>query len=328
MLKKNAGAPRGFIEALLQLPMPPMINVDDVPTNAKFGIIQRIIMRLVIFIIVIILALLGISHYKNSFIAKELTKELDKNPAITQKEVTCSGFIKSDCTITEPKVNALVLSDSVTIEGIDPTVMPKEGEFKPIKLKIEAKGVRYSLWDFLKKNPLFGTNRDFFQKYGKKYDVDADFVALSDGKTVRSIDVVRLKADDKMLPFELSTKADSLDKELVLKHLDINLNLSKKREIFNDFITIAKKNGTLPPQMASKSNQEIISEISSMMLRNSTSIRALDEVTKALLDANSTSLSVKIDAKSDTPISKMLIPLVLSQGGALEEFFDIEVKAK
>ena len=42
MLKKNAGAPGGFVEALLQSPMSPMINTDDVPANANFGLILRI----------------------------------------------------------------------------------------------------------------------------------------------------------------------------------------------------------------------------------------------------------------------------------------------
>ncbi len=38
MLKENAGAPIGCIEALLQSPIPPMINADDMSANANFGI--------------------------------------------------------------------------------------------------------------------------------------------------------------------------------------------------------------------------------------------------------------------------------------------------
>ena len=38
MLKENAGAPVGCIEALIQSPIPPMINADDVSANAKFGL--------------------------------------------------------------------------------------------------------------------------------------------------------------------------------------------------------------------------------------------------------------------------------------------------
>ncbi len=37
MLKENAGIAGGYVEALLQSPMPPMINADDVSANAKFG---------------------------------------------------------------------------------------------------------------------------------------------------------------------------------------------------------------------------------------------------------------------------------------------------
>ena len=37
MLKENAGIAGGYVEALLQSPMPPMINANDVPANANFG---------------------------------------------------------------------------------------------------------------------------------------------------------------------------------------------------------------------------------------------------------------------------------------------------
>ena len=38
VLKENAGIAGGYVEALLQSPMPPMINADDVAANANFGI--------------------------------------------------------------------------------------------------------------------------------------------------------------------------------------------------------------------------------------------------------------------------------------------------
>ena len=37
VLKENTGIAGGYVEALLQSPMPPMINADDVSANANFG---------------------------------------------------------------------------------------------------------------------------------------------------------------------------------------------------------------------------------------------------------------------------------------------------
>ncbi len=287
-------------------------------------------MRLIVFVIFIVLALFGVSFYKNSFIAGELSKELDRHKEISYKDIHCRGFFKSDCEIKAPTFKGKALSDSIWIEGIDPTFIPKAGDYKPLRLRVEAKGVRYSLWELLKSNPLLRESEAFFKKYAKKYDIDADIVALTDGRNVKSLDIVDMLIKDEALPIDLKAKIDFRDKNggLVLKHFESDFDLSKKRDILNDIIDIAKKSDALAPQTAAKPNREIIEEITSMMIRSSSGIEALDEVIKALFDRKTSRLVVKVDAKSEEPIEKLLLPLVLSGGAMVEEFFDIEVSAR
>jgi hypothetical protein len=286
--------------------------------------------KLIILFTIIIASVFGLSYYKNKTISKEFSKQLSTMKNLEYKDIKCDGFLKSDCSISNPKFKGVLIADELIVSDIDPTIMPKQGEFLEIPLRIDLKNTKFSIWDALSKQESSPQMQKFLKKYSGDYDISSSLTLLSDGYSVKSLKILDLKADDKFLPFDLSGEVDGLDGAVILKDLDATFDFSKKRVMFNDFVDSMKECcvDDFPDRYKMMSKDELYSEFKENIKDIDLQIESLNDAISVLSDDKKHILHLSIKGKSDTPISKMLLPFLMGGTRVVDQFFDISVEAK
>jgi hypothetical protein len=286
--------------------------------------------KLIILFIILLGGAFGLSYYKNETISKEFSKQLSTMKNLEHKKIKCDGFLKSDCSISSPKFKGILIADEIKVLGIDPTIIPKQGEFVEIPLKIDLKNAKFSIWDALSKQESSPQMQKFLKKYSGDYDISASLALLSDGDSVKSLKIVDLKADDKFLPFDLRGEVDGLDGSVILKGLDATFDFSKKRVMFDDFVDSMRECciDDFPAEYKVMSKDELYVEFMKKIKSSDFRVPALNESLSILSDDKKKILHLAITGKSDTPLSKMLLPFLMGGTRVVDQFFDISVEAR
>ncbi|RUM66484.1 MAG: hypothetical protein DSZ06_03130 [Sulfurospirillum sp.] len=287
-------------------------------------------MKIFLALIVIIASLAGVSFYKNSLIEKELSKELRQNPKFAYSNLECSGFLKSDCKIKDPKIRSIELAKSITIKGIDPLNIPNEDEKKQIPVSIFVEGAKFSLWDFVVRKKSALNLKEFYKKHSGDYNISSDLILNVNQGKVEGLKLLSLKAKDRFLPYELSGELDGLDSALIVKKLHFNLDLSQKRALFDDFALSMREccSDQFPKEYQNKSNDELYEEFKAQLNQYQTTSKSIKEIVSALADENKKDLKFSADAKSSTPVKNMILSILILGPKALDKFYDIKVNAK
>jgi len=283
----------------------------------------------------------GLSYFKNDKIASVLRSKLDTVKAFKYDKITCDGFVKADCRIDGVAYMGKSLADSVTFGGIDPTVQFDVDNFKKIPLHAEVKGAKYSLFDIssMMKESVQTDLKDFFAKYTKDYDITIDALLATNGESVRSVEIVKLDAEDKITPFVVSGEVDKLDTFPVLKHFNAHFDFSKKREIFYDFLENMRAccQDKIPARYLKMSNEAIWNDVISQMtvalgenLHNQFNQDVETQFIKAmlvLLQDERNTLEVAVKSKKDIPLEQTVMQFFIQGPDAVKAAYDIQIKA-
>ncbi len=286
--------------------------------------------KVVVLLLIGIVGIFGLSYYKNELIKKELTKELDSIDLIGHKEIECSGLLKSDCTIYNPTLKRVLIADSVIINDLDPTAIPRDGEFKKIPVSLSLKGVKYSLWDLLAQKREASEVGNFLKKYKQDYNIKAKLLIDSDGERVRGIKVLNLKADDKLIPYALKGEVSGLDQALIIQALDLNFDFSNKRAIFDDFVASMRECciDDFPLKYKQMSNDELYDEFKHRLNEIDLGLPSLDQALLVISDDTKKDLSISIHSKSQTPISQVILPFFMLGPRVIDKYFDIKIEVR
>jgi len=298
--------------------------------------------KLLFFVFVLAAIAGGLSYYKNIMIEKEFAKQIDTISELSHGKIACSGFIDATCSIDTIVYQGHKLADRLTLEGIDPRVQFKEGEFITLPLHATIKNAQYSLFDIsnMLKEDIQANLKSFFSKYTKNYDINIDAKFVTDGKSVRDIEIVDLEAKDKITPYHLSGKIIHLDTFPILKRFHVNLDFTTKRIVFFDFLKamrsccidkfperylkmsdaqiwddmIAQTVGVLKINLKSQFNQSLEQDF----------MRAMIEI----LQDQKNFLNIDVKAKKDTPMEQTVMMFFIAGPDAVKEIYDIKVKAE
>jgi len=302
--------------------------------------------KILLFLLGLVLLLgagaVGLSYYKNDKIASEFSKKLDTVSNLSYASIACDGFVNADCTIKDIAYQGKMLADSVTLEGIDPRVQFKKGTFIKIPLSAKIKNAKFSLFDIssMMKNDIQVELKDFFTKYTKDYDIDIDATMTTDGESVRSVEIVKLDAKDKITPFILKAKVDKLDTFPALSNFHIAFDLSKKRVIFYDFLESMRQccSDKIPERYVTMKNEEIWND---MIERTSISLSAnvnnqfnqeietqFMKAILVLLNDEKNTLSIDAVSKKETALEQVVMMFFLAGPDAVKSIYDIKVSAK
>ena len=286
--------------------------------------------KLIIFLLIATAGVFGLSYYKNETISKEFAKQLDVMKELEHKEISCSGFLKSDCSIASPTFKGFLLADEIKISDIDPTIVPKQGEFVEIPLKIDLKNAKFSIWDALSKQESSPQMQKFLKKYSGDYDISSSLSVLSDGVGLKSLKILDLKADDKFLPFSLKGEVDGLDSSVILKKIDATFDFAKKRVMFDDFVDSMKECciDDFPPEYKDMSKDELYEKFIQKIKEVDLGVESLNSATSVLSDKDKKTLHFAINGKSDKPLKQMLLPFLMGGTRVVDQFFDIRVEAR
>ncbi len=297
-----------------------------------------------LFILTLLLAGLafGLSYFKNDKIASEFSKQIDTVSALSHGEVTCKGFINADCTIKDIVYQGLALADSLELKGIDPTMQFKEGVFTNIPLAAEIKNAKFSLFDIsnMFKDDVQVDLKNFFTKYTTNYDIHIEANLLTDGKSARAVDIIKLDAEDKITPFVLSGKVTQLDTFPILNSFKGSIDFSNKHAVFNDFMK--EMRGCclekIPARYAKMSDGEVWDDMiaqTSMMLEQSLKQQFNQDIETdmmkamlALLKDEKNTLYIDVNAKKETPLEQTVMMFFIAGPDAVKEVYDIKVEAK
>jgi hypothetical protein len=281
-------------------------------------------------LLLILASLLGLSYYKNSLIQKSLADEFKHYPQLRYSSIECSGFVKSDCKISNPEFRSLPLAKSITIKGIDPTDAPSQKKSKELNIHIFADGAKYSLWDLLVKKNAFMNMGGFYKKHSGDYNISANLLLGLKGENINSVKILSLRADDRFLPYKINGDLRGIGESLRLKSLYFSFDLSKKRELFDEYIDSLRECciENIPKEYQSMSNDEIYEQIKSKLKSFHTRPAPLDKIISALSNDDKKILGLHIKAKGDVPIQSMILPFLMLGPKAIERFYDIKVVAE
>jgi len=283
--------------------------------------------KFLIALLLVLASLFGLSYYKNSLLQKSLADELKHYPQLRYSTLECNGFIKSDCKIIKPKLKSLLLAKSITVKEIDLTDILSQEKSKELNTHIFVDGAKYSLWDLLANKNSFMNMGNFYKKHSGDYNISADLLLGLKEDKINSVKILSLKAEDRFFPYEINGELRGLGESLRLKRLYFRFDLSKKRELFDDYINSLKECciQTLPKKYQSMSNDEIYEEFHSSLKSFHTNLSSLNKIIHALSSEDKKILGLDINAKGDVPIQSMILPFLMLGPKAIERFYDIKV---
>ena len=285
----------------------------------------------------------GLSYFKNDKIASELTKHIDTISALKHGPLTCKGFVKADCTISDIVYQGLSLADSVTLKGIDPTVQPSEGDFVRLPLEAEIKNAKFSLFDIssMFKNDMQKELKNFFTKYTTDYDITIKANFLTDATTVKEVEIVELNAQDKLTPFILKGKVAQLDTFPILEGFTGAFDLSNKHVVFNDLMKEMRAccKDKIPERYRKMRDAEawddMISQTSKalkMNIKNNQFHQGLEidfmKAMLALLQDEKNTLELQVKSKKSVPLEQTVMMFFIAGPDAVKDVYDIKIKAK
>ena len=287
-------------------------------------------MKFFITFLLVLASLFGLSYYKNSVIQKTLDDELKHYPQVKYSDLECSGFIKSDCQIKDPKFKSYPLANSITIEGIDPTNIPSPNETKELSANIFVDGAKYSLWDLLAHNNPLLKMGGFYKKHSGDYNISSKFLFGVNGDRIDYVKILSLRADDRFLPYELNGELKVFGDSVKMKRLNLSLDLATKRELFDDYIDSIRKccKDEMPKEYQNMSNDEIYEQLKLKLKSFHTGLDSLNEIINALSDDDKKKLSLYVESKQDVSIKSMILPFLILGPKAIERFYDIRVEAR
>jgi len=298
--------------------------------------------KLPIFLLIVVAGTFGLSTFKNSKIADELTQQLAGISALKHGDISCEGFINADCTVGEISYQDILLADSVVLKGIDPTLQLKEGVFVSIPLEAKIINAKLSLFDItnMLKDDVQKELKNFFNKYTSDYDITVKANLYTDGTRLRDIDIISLDAEDKMTPFVLSGKISQLDTSPILKGFKGAFDFSKKRIVFYDFMKEMRMccPDKIPAQYVEMSDEEVwddmraqTSQFLKLNIKNQFNQSIETDLVKAMisiLQDEENTLKLELIAKKETPLEQTMMMFFISGFDAVKEVYDIRVEAK
>ena len=300
-------------------------------------------MKKLLFIAIILgVGAVGLSYFKNTKITSEFLKQIDKVTNLTHGKMTCTGFIKADCSLENIAYKGTLLADSMTLRGIDPMVQPTEGEFITLPLEATIHNAKFSLFDIsaMLKDNFQQELQSFFKKYTTDYDIHIKAEFLTDGRGVRDINIIDLFAEDKITPFHISTVVKQLDTFPVLETLHASFDVSHKRLVFFDFMKAMRKccKDKFPERYLEMSDIEIWDDmvhqtVAAVKLSLKGQFNQGVEVAfmKALLDIledQKNAFDVSVTAKKPTPLEQTVMMFFIAGPDSVKDVYDIQVKAK
>ncbi len=298
--------------------------------------------KLLLFGIVLAIGFFAASYFKNQKIAQEISKQLDTVEAFKHGPITCNGLVKADCQMPNISYHGTLLAERVTLQGIDPLVQFKEGEFLTIPVKAKVKNAKFSLFDIssMFKNDIQKELKDFFAKYTKNYDITLDAAIVTDGKSVRDVDIVELYAKDKITPFRLSAKVTQIDTFPILHHFEGNFDFTNKRIVFYDFLDTMRKCciDKFPKRYLQMSNEAIWNDIvmqTVAVLEINLKGQFIQEAERdfmeamvAILQDKKNFLKLVARSKKETPLEQIVMMFFIAGPDAVKEAYDIKIEAK
>ena len=298
--------------------------------------------KLLIFFVILVAGVFGLSTFKNSKIADEFTKQLAGISALKHGDISCEGFINADCTIGEISYQDILLADSVVLKGIDPTVQFKEGVFVSVPLEAKITNAKLSLFDIsnMLKDDVQKELKNFFIKYTSDYDITLKANFFTDGTRMRDINIISLDAEDKMTPFVLSGKISQLDTFPILNGFKGAFDFSKKRIVFYDFMKemrmccpdkiparyVEMSDGEVWDDMIAQTSQFLKLNIKNQF--NQSIEKDLMKAMLALLQDEKNTLQLEVIAKKETPLEQTVMMFFIAGPDAVKEVYDIKVEAK
>ena len=298
--------------------------------------------KLPIFLLIVVAGTFGLSTFKNSKIADELTQQLAGISALKHGDISCEGFINADCTVGEISYQDILLADSVVLKGIDPTLQLKEGVFVSIPLEAKIINAKLSLFDItnMLKDDVQKELKNFFNKYTSDYDITVKANLYTDGTRLRDIDIISLDAEDKMIPFVLSGNISQLDTSPILNGFKGAFDFSKKRIVFYDFMKEMRMccPDKIPAQYVEMSDEEVwddmraqTSQFLKLNIKNQFNQSIETDLVKAMisiLQDEENTLKLELIAKKETPLEQTMMMFFISGFDAVKEVYDIRVEAK
>ena len=290
--------------------------------------------KVTVFLLILGMAMFGLSYYKNDLLTHHIDHALAQEGLVHQK-VTCNGFVNSTCTIDNPSYKGHMIAKRLMIESIDPQTLitlqkaQQHHTFKTIPLHLTLIGVKDSLWGLLaqKGNRI---TKQFLAPYTQEYNLTASLNLHTDTQTVQSIQITNLKADEKLIPYEIKGAINDLDKATSISDLQICLNLSHKRKLFDDFATQMRAccAQDFPMEFQTMDNDQLYHIFLDKLSQFHSPITPLNEAINALKDPAKKSLTFTLKAKQKIALKQLALPLLMLGPNALERYYDIRVKAE
>ena len=298
--------------------------------------------KIIISILIIVATTITLFQIKNNMIEEEFQKQIENTHDLSYKKIECSGLLlKSDCSIYEIKYQQTKVADKVTIYNIDPTITFQEGNFIDLPLDAKIEGINSSMFDIssLFHDEIAKKMESFFKKYTSGYSATIEATMLTDGKTIKAINVKELNVKDKLTPFVISANIKNINTFPILESFQGTFDLSEKRIIFYDFITQMKKCciDKMPSRYKNMSNEEIWNH----MIKQTISILDINlnkkfnqeleidimNTAKQILQEEKNNFFFDIKAKKTIQLEEVIMKLFLVGPDILLENYEIKVKA-
>ncbi len=278
--------------------------------------------------------LLGLSYYKNDLLAKQIDTALTAE-GLSHQEVSCDGFVESSCTIDDPTYKGHKIADRLIIASIDPQTLvslqkaQQNHTYENVPLHLSLIGIKDSLWGLIAKKGDRLT-RQFISPYTQEYNLTASLTLRTDTQTVQSLQIKNLKAEEKLIPYEIKGQIDNLDKATSLSALQIHLDLSQKRKLFDDFVTQMRSccAQNFPREFQTMNNDQLYQIFLNKLSQFDSPMTPLNEVINVMKDPTKKALIVSLKAKQKIALRELALPLLMLGPNALERYYDIRVKAE
>ena len=293
--------------------------------------------------VVLIGTIFALFQVKNGMIEKEFRVQVESVSDLSYENISCGGMLlKSECSIYNIAYQKTKVAERVTIYNIDPTVSFQDGDFIELPLDAKIVGIYDSMFDIssLFNDEIAKSMESFFKKYTSGYDADIQAIMLTDGKTVKSVNITKLDVQDKLTPFIISANIKNINTFPILQSFQGTFNLSKKRIIFYDFITQMREccKDKIPSRYIRMNNEEtwnhMISQTISILDLNlkkkfnqNLEINIMNAA-KKILQEEKTNFFFDLKAKQAVPLEEIVMKLFLVGPDILLENYDITVKAK
>jgi len=275
-------------------------------------------------------------------IQSEFSKQLDTVSDLTYDDISCHGFVDAACHIDNLRYQGKLLADELILKGIDPTVRFHKGSFIEIPIDAEVKNAKFSLFDIsnMLKDKMQAALKDFFAKYTKNYDIHLKANILTDGESVRAVDITDLDAEDKITPFRLSAKVSKLDTFPILEKLHGTFDFSNKRIVFYDLMKRMRVccKDQFPKRYLKMSDGEIWDDMikqTSKILKfnmqsqfNQTVETDLMKAMLVLLQEKKNILDIDVKAKKETPLEQTVMMFFIAGPDEVKDVYDMKVIAK